>query len=145
MLMKLGAARSRAPAAWRLIEIEMDKQSSMFIYTLNRQKLRRRRTRLVQCQTHRQLHARAARRVQLCLRQAVGAGQVGGRQLGAGQVGAEQFGFGQGENLRSVSDRLAPVRWANLRSAADSLAPVRSAPNSSASVRSVSQSSPGLN
>jgi transposase len=31
MLMKLGAARSRAPTAWRLIEIEMDKESSMFI------------------------------------------------------------------------------------------------------------------
>jgi hypothetical protein len=45
MLMKLGAARSRAPAAWRLIEIEMDKESSMFIYTLNRQKLRRVRRR----------------------------------------------------------------------------------------------------
>jgi hypothetical protein len=41
MLMKLGAARSRAPTAWRLVEIEMDKESSMFIYTLNRQKLRR--------------------------------------------------------------------------------------------------------
>jgi hypothetical protein len=27
MLMKLGAARSRAPAAWRLVEIEMDKES----------------------------------------------------------------------------------------------------------------------
>src|ERR1700722_9290322 len=45
MLMKLGAARSRAPTAWRLIEIEMDKESSMFIYTLNRQKLRRIRQR----------------------------------------------------------------------------------------------------
>ena len=40
MLMKLGAARSRAPTAWRLVEIEMDKESSMFIYHLNRQKLR---------------------------------------------------------------------------------------------------------
>ena len=40
MLMKLGAARSRAPTAWRLVEIEMDKDSSMFIYRLNRQKLR---------------------------------------------------------------------------------------------------------
>jgi hypothetical protein len=40
MLMKLGAARSRAPTAWRLVEIEMDKESSMFIYTLNWQKLR---------------------------------------------------------------------------------------------------------
>jgi transposase len=40
MLMKLGAARSRAPTAWRLIEIDMDRESSMFIYALNRQKLR---------------------------------------------------------------------------------------------------------
>jgi Transposase DDE domain len=40
MLMKLGAARSRAPTAWRLVEIEMDKDSAMFIYRLNRQKLR---------------------------------------------------------------------------------------------------------
>jgi transposase len=40
MLMKLGAARSKAPAAWRLINVEMDKGSSMFIYTLNRKKLR---------------------------------------------------------------------------------------------------------
>jgi hypothetical protein len=45
MLMKLGAARSRAPTAWRLVDIEMDKDSSMFIYTLNRQKLRRVRRR----------------------------------------------------------------------------------------------------
>jgi len=40
MLMKLGAARSRAPAAWRLVNIEMDKESSMFIHTLNWKKLR---------------------------------------------------------------------------------------------------------
>jgi hypothetical protein len=40
MLIKLGAARSRAPTAWRLVEIDMDKESSMFIYALNRQKLR---------------------------------------------------------------------------------------------------------
>jgi hypothetical protein len=39
MLMKLGAARSRAPTAWRLVDIEMDKESSMLIYTLNWQKL----------------------------------------------------------------------------------------------------------
>ncbi len=45
MLMKLGAARSRAPTAWRLVDIEMDKESSMFIYTINRQKLRRVRRR----------------------------------------------------------------------------------------------------
>jgi len=38
-LMKLGAARSRAPTAWRLLDIEMDKQGSTFSYTLNRQKL----------------------------------------------------------------------------------------------------------
>ena len=40
MLMKLGAARAKAPTAWRLVEIEMDKDSSMFIYTLNRKTLR---------------------------------------------------------------------------------------------------------
>jgi hypothetical protein len=45
MLMKLGAARARAPTAWRLVDIEMDKDSSMFIYALNRQKLRRIRRR----------------------------------------------------------------------------------------------------
>ena len=39
-LIKLGAARSRAPTAWRLVEIEMDKDSAMFIYRLNRPKLR---------------------------------------------------------------------------------------------------------
>ena len=38
--MKLGAARSRAPTGWRLVEIEMDKESSMFVYSLNRRKLR---------------------------------------------------------------------------------------------------------
>jgi hypothetical protein len=45
MLMKLGASRARAPTAWRLVDIEMDKESSMFIYALNRQKLRRIRRR----------------------------------------------------------------------------------------------------
>jgi hypothetical protein len=45
MLMKLGAARSRAPTAWRLVDIEMDKESSTFIYTLNRPKLRKVRQR----------------------------------------------------------------------------------------------------
>ena len=38
-------ARSRAPTAWRLVDIEMDKESTKFIYTLNRQKLRRVRRR----------------------------------------------------------------------------------------------------
>jgi len=45
MLMKLGAARARAPTAWRLVDLEMDKEGSMFIYALNRQKLRRIRRR----------------------------------------------------------------------------------------------------
>jgi transposase len=45
MLMKLGAARSRAPGAWRLVDIEMDEESSTFIDTLNRQKLRKLRRR----------------------------------------------------------------------------------------------------
>ena len=45
MLRKLGAARSRAPTAWRLVEIDMDKESSMFIHTPNRQKLRKVRRR----------------------------------------------------------------------------------------------------
>src|SRR6478752_5409317 len=45
MLMKLGAARSRAPTAWRLVDVQIDKESAMFIYSLNRQKLRRIRRR----------------------------------------------------------------------------------------------------
>ena len=45
MLMKLGAARARAPTAWRLVDIEMDKESARFSYALNRQKLRRIRRR----------------------------------------------------------------------------------------------------
>jgi hypothetical protein len=45
MLMKLGAARARAPAAWRLVDIEMDKAGAGFSYTLNRQKLRQIRRR----------------------------------------------------------------------------------------------------
>ena len=45
MLMKLGAARARAPTAWRLVDIAMDKESAMFSYALNRQKLRRIRRR----------------------------------------------------------------------------------------------------
>ena len=45
MLMKLGAARARAPTAWRLVDIEMDKESAGFSYALNRQKLRQIRRR----------------------------------------------------------------------------------------------------
>jgi len=40
MLMKLGAARSKAPAAWRLVDIAMDKDTAKFTYSLNRNKLR---------------------------------------------------------------------------------------------------------
>jgi hypothetical protein len=40
MLMKLGAARSKAPTAWRLVEIDMDRHSAVFTFTLNRKKLR---------------------------------------------------------------------------------------------------------
>jgi transposase len=40
LLMKLGAARSKAPAAWRLIDIETDKQRPSFTFSLNRNKLR---------------------------------------------------------------------------------------------------------
>jgi transposase len=45
MLMKLGAARSRAPGAWRLIDIEMDRDNAVFRYSLNRARLRRARRR----------------------------------------------------------------------------------------------------
>jgi hypothetical protein len=33
------------PTTWRLVEIDIDKESSMFIYTLNHQKLRKVRRR----------------------------------------------------------------------------------------------------
>ena len=39
MLMKLGAARSKAPSAWRLVNIAMDKDTANFTYSLNRDKL----------------------------------------------------------------------------------------------------------
>ncbi len=45
MLTMLGAARSRAPIAWRLVDIAMDHAGAGFSYTLNRQKLRRIRQR----------------------------------------------------------------------------------------------------
>ena len=45
MLMNLGAARAKAPTAWRLVDIEMDKQSPTSTYALNRKKLRRARRR----------------------------------------------------------------------------------------------------
>ena len=40
LLMKLGAAKHKAPSAWRLVEIEVDKHEGLFTYHLNREKLR---------------------------------------------------------------------------------------------------------
>ena len=40
LLMKLGAARANAPAAWRLIDIELAPNAATFKFALNRQKLR---------------------------------------------------------------------------------------------------------
>ena len=45
LLMKLGAARSKAPAAWRLVDLEVDKQRPSFTFALNRKKLRTTRRR----------------------------------------------------------------------------------------------------
>jgi hypothetical protein len=41
LLMKLGAARSKARAAWRLIDVTVDKHGPTFSYALNRKKLRK--------------------------------------------------------------------------------------------------------
>jgi Transposase DDE domain len=40
LLMKLGAAQTKTPAAWRLIEVELAKRGASFIYRLDRDKLR---------------------------------------------------------------------------------------------------------
>jgi hypothetical protein len=40
LLMKLGAARAKSPAAWRLVDIELAAQGAAFGFELNRQKLR---------------------------------------------------------------------------------------------------------
>jgi transposase len=45
LLMKLGGARSKAPAAWRLVDIEIDKERPSFTFALNRKKLRTARRR----------------------------------------------------------------------------------------------------
>jgi len=45
LLMKLGAARQKAPTAWRLIAIEVDPRSPDFTYRLDRNKLRTARRR----------------------------------------------------------------------------------------------------
>ena len=40
LLMKLGAAQSQPPSAWRLVEVEVHKRAATFTYTLRRGKLR---------------------------------------------------------------------------------------------------------
>jgi hypothetical protein len=40
LLMKLGAAKQKAPGAWRLVQIEVDKHQASFSYRLRREKLR---------------------------------------------------------------------------------------------------------
>jgi Transposase DDE domain len=45
LLIKLGQAKQRAPTAWRLVDIEVDNESAMFIYNLDRKKLRQVRRR----------------------------------------------------------------------------------------------------
>jgi hypothetical protein len=45
LLMKLGAAKQKAPSAWRLIEIEVAEHKASFTYRLHREKLRRARRR----------------------------------------------------------------------------------------------------
>jgi hypothetical protein len=45
LLMKLGAAQTKAPAAWRLIEVEVAKRGARFTYRLDRDKLRQVRRR----------------------------------------------------------------------------------------------------
>src|SRR5713226_5338824 len=45
LLMKLGAARAKSPAAWRLVDIELAPQGAAFSFELNRQKLRQVRRR----------------------------------------------------------------------------------------------------
>ena len=45
LLMKLGSAQSKAPAAWRLIDIKLAEQEASFSYLLNRDKLKKVRRR----------------------------------------------------------------------------------------------------
>ena len=40
LLMKLGAARAKAPVGWRLVDVKVDKASAAFSFALNRNKLR---------------------------------------------------------------------------------------------------------
>src|ERR1700684_1389932 len=45
MLMKLGAARSKAPSAWRVLKVEVDDKTGALTYSLDRAKLRKARRR----------------------------------------------------------------------------------------------------
>jgi transposase len=45
LLMKLGGARAKAPAAWRLVDVEVAPHGASFSYALNRSKLRQARRR----------------------------------------------------------------------------------------------------
>jgi hypothetical protein len=45
MLMKLGAARSKAPSAWRLVETDVDEKTGKLTFWLDRKKLRKVRRR----------------------------------------------------------------------------------------------------
>ena len=45
LLMKLGAARAKAPTAWRLVEVKLTRASAAFTYRLDRDKLRQARRR----------------------------------------------------------------------------------------------------
>src|SRR3982075_1902294 len=45
LLMKLGGARSKAPAAWRLVDVEIDQERPSFTFALHRKKLRTARRR----------------------------------------------------------------------------------------------------
>src|SRR5215469_11428082 len=45
LLMKLGAARAKAPAAWRLLDVEVAEKEASFTFALNRDKLRQVRRR----------------------------------------------------------------------------------------------------
>ena len=45
LLMKLGAARAKAPVGWRLVDVKVEQASAAFTFTLNRDKLRKVRRR----------------------------------------------------------------------------------------------------
>jgi hypothetical protein len=40
LLMKLGSAKSKVPAAWRLVDVKVEEGGASFTYRLNRKKLR---------------------------------------------------------------------------------------------------------